>query len=312
MNRLPLILMFGCGLLIASKIFAAAAGREEFQNAYADELKNTPSIFGSSPVYHIIPIANTITFAAEYQNYDLEVVGPGVEIASNKDDSEERLHMTGWATSPYIAFSAKQFGFGFTGEIGQRNIHYFRSSTADTGYEEYLARVKYSGVGFSVFWTTPSSWLPNYIKPTLISGIKSLNVSHETSGQILEPFSRVVMNNMKYSVQNYEVGCNVSLNFVKRFTVIPWADYVTNSYTLPEGTPAVDFVANTQQLRNDAKLIWGSQPRARYGIDFAVSAWGLNLRLGGLLGILGTLNKGSDRVEDKSRAISLSIDTKGS
>ena len=94
--------------------------RGRFQKAYASQLQNAPSIFDSAPVYHIIPAANTITFAAQYSYYDVTVAPPGTDISSNRTSLDERLDMTGWSASPYVAFQAKNFGIGFAGEVGER------------------------------------------------------------------------------------------------------------------------------------------------------------------------------------------------
>jgi hypothetical protein len=294
---------------------STATGRDEFQEAYASQLQNSPALFATAPVYHIIPAENTITFAGQYQYYDVTVARPGVDISTNRDNLDERLDMTGYAASPYVAFESKQFGFGFAGEVGKREVHYLRQAgSPDGGYDEHLGIAQYSGLGLNLFWTPGWTFLPKFIAPTLIVGGKSLNVVENSSGDVVDPYGATTMTKYQYSVQNYEAGCNISLKLVKHFTVIPWVDYSSYVFGTPKLSSGVSNPAGSTTdptVSDDARLFWQSSPALTYGIDFAVDLFGLNIHLGGLIGILGTLDKGSDRIQDNSHTVSISIDTKG-
>lgn len=291
---------------------AALTGRDELQDAYGSQLSNSPSLFDSAPIYHIIPTENTITFAGEYKLIDATIAPPGTDISANREHLTERLDLSGWTASPYVAFSRRTFGFGFSGETGKRAAHYLRTHTDNSGYQEHLGTLTYSGIGLNVFWTPKVSALPKYAQATLIAGAKSLNAVEISSGDLSDRFSPVTLTKYQYSVKSYDGGCNVSVNLVKRFTVIPWIDYATNAFDTPApATGATKSTTNDQTVTDDARLFWDSDPSLRYGIDFAVDIFGVNLHIGGLIGILGTLNKGSDRIYDGSHALSLSFDTKG-
>ncbi len=294
---------------------AASASRNKLQQTYVSELKDSPSLFDSAPVYHIIPTENTITFAGEYRYYDVTIAPPGTDISTKRNDLTERLDLTGSSASPYVAFSAKHFGFGFAGEIGNRSAHYLRQTGALSGaYAEHLGIANYSGVGAAVLWTPGWGILPKFAVPTVIAGGKSLNVIEKSSGLLLEEFSDVAMTKYQYTAQNFDAGCNVSLNLVKHFKVIPWVNYSAYSYSTPKvSTGASDPGGDValQAVTDDAELFWKSAPAMTYGIDFAVQIFGFDVHMGGLIGILGTLNKGSDRIQDNSQTLSISFDTKG-
>ena len=294
-------------LLIAGT--TAATGRAEFQNMYAKDQKDSPSLFGTAPVYHIIPEENTITFAGDYRYYDATVAGPGVDISSNRKGLSERLDMSGWAASPYIAFSTHHFGFGFAGEKGKRMAHYLRQAESSGGYEEHLGVANYSGVGLNVFWTPPNGLLPKYAVPTFIAGGKVLNVVEESSGELFNQYAAVTNAKYQYSVQNYEAGCNVRLGLVKHFTVIPWVDYTYFGFSKPKSSTGA--TSSDSSVVDDGLLFWKSAPPLTYGIDFAIMLWGIDLHMGGLIGVLGTLDKGSARIQDHSNTVSISFSTKG-
>ena len=287
----------------------SAKGRDEFQQSYRDQQKSSPSLFSSSPVYHIIPAEDTITFAAEYRYFDVTVARPGEDISSKRDNLDERLDITGWSASPYIAFQAKHFGFGFTGETGRRDVRYYRRATDAVAYEEHVGLSQYSGLGLNLFWTPGWDIFPKFAVPTVIVGGKSLNVIEKSSGKLREPFSPVDMQKFQYSVLNYQAGGNVSLRFVRHFTVIPWVDF--SAYKAGKPKSSTGTAVGDPSVSDDAELIWNSAPPMTYGIDFAVKILGLNVHLGGVIGILGTINKGSDRIQDNSRSVSISFDTRG-
>lgn len=305
--RILSFIVMSLSIVGSSKLWAGA-GRDEFQKAYATYLEDSPSVFRSAPVYHIIPAENTITFAGAYQYTDLLVAGPDEDAHQDSAALDARLDVTGWAASPYVAFSSKRFGFGFAGEIGDYQIHFHRKPGEQT-YEEHLGTIAYSGIGFNAFWIPAWSFLPRFAMPTFIAGIKTLNVIHKSSGDLDEPFSGIAMSKYQYTVRNYEAGCNLQLKFVKRFTVIPWFDYSTYAFGEAERSDSGDAPqVEDQSVIDDRDLIWGVAPAFNYGVDFGVDLFGINVRLGGLIGALGNLHKGSDRINDSSHTLSLSFD----
>ncbi len=301
------LLVLPSGELLAQA--ATDGGRDELQAAYKAQLADSPSFFASAPVYHIIPKDNTITFAGDIRTYDVTVAPVGVDISESRSDLDERFDVSGYSASPYVAFQAKNFGFGFTGSVGKRAVHYLRKGT---GYAEHLGVAKYSGIGANASLSPPWKFIPKFVKPTLIVGATSMNVVQTSSGELVEAYSAVEMKKYQYAAFNYAGGFNISLNLVKRFTVIPWIDYSSYGFSKPKASAGgtADEAADAV-VASDAELFWKSAPPLTYGIDFAVRIIGLDVHLGGLMGILGTLNKGSDRIQDHSRSVSVSFDVKG-
>lgn len=308
MRKLPFIII--CLFYADLSPLWAGSGRDEFQKAYATYLEDSPNVFNSAPVYHIVPTENTITFAGAYQYADVLVAAPGANAHENSDALDARLDMTGWSATPYVAFLSKRFGFGFAGEVGDRQIHFLRKPGTET-YEEHLGKLAFSGVGFNAFWKPEWRLLPRFAVPTFIAGLKTLNVIHKSSGDLAEPFSEIEMTKYQYTVQNYEAGCNLRLNFVKRFTIVPWIDYSTYVFGQPKRSESNgSSQTEDESLNDDRELVWSSAPALTYGIDFGVEIFGVSIRLGGLIGMLGNLHKGNDRVNDSSHNLSLSFDIK--
>jgi len=313
------------GLVPGSQAFAATIenSREEFQDAYTKQQTNSPSLFDTLPIQQIVPLEDTITFAAAANYKDVTIAPKGQDISSNRANLSERLDLKGWSASPYIALTAKQFGFGFTGELGRMTAHYQQGvalasgnpSGYSAGYNNQQAVMNYSGVG-AYFYLSPR-WkaLPKRVSINFIAGGKSLNVQHESSGTVYSSSTQAPMTKYQYAVQNVDVGTNLGLNFVKRFTVLPWVDYSTNFVSHPSTVDqsSLRYQSNAYDLalKDDIDLFWHSAPKLRYGIDLVVNMFGINVHFGGLLGIIGNLSKGAGRIQDNSRYISFSFDIKG-
>jgi hypothetical protein len=56
----------------------------------------------------------------------------------------------------------------------------------------------------------------------------------------------------------------------------------------------------------DRSLIWGSSPDVTYGIDLAMQFTNLDIRFGGMLGYLTNMNRGADRIKDRTVTVSAS------
>ena len=297
--------------------------REEFQDAYTKQQTKKPSLFDTLPIQQIVPLEDTITFAAAASYKDVTIAPSGQDISSNRDNLNERLDLKGWSTSPYIALTAKQFGFGFTGELGRITSHYQQGAALASGnqsnyyagYNNQRAIMDYSGVGAYFYLSPRWNALPKRVSINFIAGGKSLNVQHESSGTAYSGNTQAPMTKYQYAVQNVDVGTNLGLNFVKRFTVLPWVDYSANFVSQPATAEQSSFHNQSNAydlaLKDDIDLFWHSAPRLRYGIDLVVNMLGINVHFGGLLGIIGNLNKGAGRIQDNSHYISFSFDIKG-
>ncbi|MBM4252521.1 MAG: hypothetical protein FJ146_11160 [Deltaproteobacteria bacterium] len=266
-------------------------------DAYATQLKTGRSIFSTTPIYHIVPEENTITFASAINYTDVLIAPKGYNAADGASNLPTSLSYDGWSGAPYVGFSGNHFGLGFTASNGYVTSEYRAGSSTD----ESIAR--FSGVGFFGYYSTTLSVLPKSFVFSLFAGGTTLSALHEESNAFVNIKYR-------YGVTTYTSGLNIGIHLAKRFTWIPWIDYSTNRV----GTPEFDGRTSTSsndELEESIDLYWRSTPSLRYGIDFAVEVWGLDIHFGGILGALGNITNVTRRIEDNSNQMSFSISMKG-
>ena len=87
-------------------------------------------------------------------------------------------------------------------------------------------------------------------------------------------------------------------------------DYSSNHISTPELDNNTRVSSGTA-LEDNLSLYWRSTPALRYGIDFVVTMFGLDVHLGGALGALGSITSVTGRIDDHSNQISLSFSMKG-
>ena len=96
---------------------------------------------------------------------------------------------------------------------------------------------------------------------------------------------------------------------MKHFSVIPWVDYSSYGYGTPQA--AAGGGTTDQSVVDDAVLFWNPRrPSPTASTSRSASTASTSI-LAALIGILGTLNKGSDRIQDNSQTFSISFDTRG-
>lgn len=292
--------------------------RKEYQEFYEKQSKKT-SFFGAAPSHHITPKRDNIAFALEAKTADVTIAPETAEAPSDFSDLDHRLEMTGYSVFPLVGFSAERFGVGFMGEVGSRQIK-FLSRTADTSsaqgsFYEQFSDTSYSGAGIYAFALLPQAWAPPWLTGTLILGGRNLAATYETNGTRTDSTTVPDATKLKYDVNSFDLGLNLAATLSKRFIVNPWFNYRKTQLGAVKdhnGNAADDLltVDLEQQVTLDRELMWLSQPTFTYGIDFAVQIQKFQIHLGGLFGYLVSMNRGADRLQDKSIDVAVSYDLK--
>jgi len=277
--------------------------REEFQSDLLERRNQAIDILGSAPISHIIPRKHAIYVAAGFETFDLTIGPSSVKQDGQKAASDHYLSMDGWTANPFVAFAANRFGIGFAAESGVRNVEYLRR---DSGHVKHQAAMEYSGVGVYGYFIPDLRLLPNYITPTLMVGGKNLAAVHEDYGTVFAQGTEATSQKRRYGVQKYEYGINLGISLVKKFTVFPWIHYERTLLGEVRDADGETLVGadDDETLALDRQLMWKNRRELRYSIDFAVRIQRVDIHLGGLLGLIGGLTAGADRIEDNGLSIS--------
>lgn len=321
------IITFASFFCLYSRVLAQNSGistREELQEHYKDSVRGeNKRILRSAPAHHIIPNLNEVTVGVEGGSPNLIIGRSGSDVGAHQpEEIGQRLQMSGWSASPFAAFSIRSFGLGFSAEAGRRDVYFLQEQFTEKDslgqketylWEEHYSKITYSGVGFFLF-ANPRFRLPSYIKPTMIFGVKRYVVLHE-AGEIRESqFDEPTFEKYRYGVQRFHGGANIGIYVLRSFIIRPWLDYSTVNVDIAKKTAdesdQVDDDSSTP-LSLDRDLLWNSTPRAQYGLDFAVSLGGFQVQLGGLFGLIGSINQGDERMADRSYSINVSYSHRG-
>jgi hypothetical protein len=301
-------LALGAALGLKSQVTLAATARENLATLLGDDLQDRPPLFQGTPITHIIPEFNTVTYAADAQWIDT-LVKPEKKSLANSRGTEE-LAYSGWVASPYFALSLRKIGIGFNIEAGNKSLAYKDPGSTEARTQDSL--LNYRGLGIYLFYKPFDS---RDFVPSLMVGGKSLNASHE-SGYLLtqsqkESGNVTKSNKYSYGVFDYSVGINTQIRLVKAMTIIPWADYVwvddAGAHTAAKN---LGEYAKTD-FNDDVRIFWNNRPPLNYGIDFAVQVAGFEVRLGGLLGAIVASGTGSDQIKDQGLRIAFAWNQKG-
>jgi hypothetical protein len=273
-----------------STVAHGQGGRAALTSQFVDESHKQPPLYQASPVTHIVPAFNTVTYALEAHLFNTEVTPESYR-------SGEELRIDGYSYEPYIVLSLKQIGLGFNVDGGHREITYESSSA------KQQSRLDYRGLGVFGFFKL-------YDKPdlysTLIVGGRSLSARHEV-GETRYGES-AGGRTFDYGLTGYETGLNVGMRLVKPMTIIPWANY---AYTDDSKGRAVAERSDSRTMKEDLDLFWKAERPLNYGLDFALRVANVELRIGGLLGLVVSSGTGSDAVEDNSYSLCIAWDQKG-
>jgi hypothetical protein len=307
---------------IEIKGFGQSVSRKQMIDDYLVYRRSNAGIYESTPIYHMVPSFNTVTYVGYVEKIDTVLTppkaGPGVSAASVLGPGlVSDIELTGYRVSPHFALSLKKIGLGFSGERGNRNC-FFRYENATQGtFVAQESTLDYSGIGLNLSFL-PYQSSGKFLTIATILGWKSYSARHKWSqyltfnravGAIENPYKAGV----RYNIERYQTGLNATLALLKSFYLIPWMDY---QYTeTSDSKAAFESALRTTVadpiFENDVKLFWLSQQNFNYGLDIAIRAGEFEIRLGGLLGTFGNLNVSPDSIDDHSFDVSLSWDHKG-
>lgn len=271
--------------------------------------QDRPPLFQSTPITHIVPDFNTVTYAIDANWINSQIEPPAGFWSSVR--GRENLEYSGWVTSPYFALSLKKIGIGFNIEAGNKTLNYSTPSW-NNEQQTQISSVDYRGLGIYVFY---KPYETNEFATSITLGGKSLNARHEY-GNLLTDEQRSSQGASKgtkysYGIYDYALGMNAQLRLVKTMTIIPWADY-----SWLDDAAAHAAVKNLNEygkkdFNDDLEIFWHDRPPLNYGIDFAVQLADFEIRLGGLLGSIVATGSTSEQISDKGLRIAFAWNQKG-
>ena len=282
---------------------------------FVKQRARTPGLYQSPPINHIVPSHNTITYAGQFEEVNLKLMQEPEGLSDvNTNDA---VTVTGYKMEPHLALSLKNIAIGFSIERSKLAEEWTYSDTYSTFQRKQKSTLETSGLGLNLAFV-PFPKMHKKLRLAMILGGKSLNAKHGVSyvKSLNGPVSieSADMQSFRYTVNYYEAGLNLSWFVLKRFAIVPWADYATYDVAGAQAIFNSEKYSSGELkavMENDLDLFFLSYPKFRYGLDFSVQVLGLEVRIGGLLGTLANLNKSVDYIEDKSVTISVSIEQKG-
>jgi hypothetical protein len=282
---------------------AESSTRAEMVDHYITESKRYPSPFQSTPVSHVVPSFNTISYALSATKQDTTIGPPNAQTLSQQ--TRPLLKLTGYTVAPYLSLSLKHIGLGFSVESGKREAVYKGNSQ-----DERQSSLDYRGVGVFLYWI-PLGKMFRIATPTLILGGRNYTAkqSHQATYRYQDGSDFLSKNDIRYSVPSYEGGLNIDIALLKSFSLIPWANYAYLD------TKDAESQANKKDskdyLDTDIQMFWKDRPGLRYGVDFAARLGSFQMRLGGIFGAIATKGITSERIEDNSYSLTLSFEQSG-
>ena len=302
-------------------IFWSAAGfseetgkRAELIDSYVKSHSDNPGIYQSTPIYHLVPSFNTITYALGITSNDFKITPkePGFY-------GSDKLSVKGLKIEPHIAVSLKNISLGFSAlrDIEAGEYEYTQSYSGSSYYQAQKSTLAASGVGLNAA-IVPFPTLHRQLKLAFILNGKSLSVKHsisplQSSNQEIQ-IQDSDMKVLNYNFYRYSAGINLNWHFLKRFSIVPWVDYTKTDFnaakTQIEASNSMEF-GLADMVEKDWELYYLSQPNLRYGLDFAADLFGFEVRLGGLLGSFASLNKSEQFIKDSSLVLNVSFEQKG-
>ncbi len=282
---------------------------------FVKQREQNPGLYQSPPINHIVPSHNTITYAGQFEEVNLKLMEEPEGLADV--NSNNAITVTGYKMEPHLALSLKNIAIGFSIERSKLTEEWTYSDTNYTYERKQKSTLETSGLGLNLAFV-PFPKMHKKLRLAMILGGKSLNAKHGVS--YVKSFNGPVsienadMQSFRYTVNHYEAGLNLSWYVLKRFAIVPWADYAMYDVAAAKAIFNAEKYSSGELkavMENDLDLFFFSYPKFRYGLDFAVQVIGLEVRIGGLLGTLANLNKSVDYIEDKSVTISISIEQKG-
>jgi len=303
-------------LLLTSLLFGQTDpySNDALRTQHYDNLEKS-TIYGSAPITHLNPSLNNISYALglDFPNYTLT---PDREDPNYTESSNlgSQLDISGWNVSPHLSISLKNIGLGFSVGRGERKAVY-QYDVKSYALNVQESKLNYGDVGLFLYFV-PFPKIKRGLRATMILGGRSINAKHAVSSvETIFPDGKInasIIKIYRYNVNELNLGLNLKFNLLKRFAIIPWADYRYVDTSIVEAM-AKDEVSTQfgEILSSDIDLFWHDSPNVRYGIDFSVRIMRLEVNLGGLLGALALSGQGKESIKDDSISISVSFHQKG-
>jgi hypothetical protein len=282
---------------------------------FVKQRAQNPELYQSPPINHIVPSHNTITYAGQFEEVNLKLMQEPEGLSDVNPNNA--ITVTGYKMEPHLALSLKNIAIGFSIERSKLAEEWTYSDAYNSFQRKQKSTLETSGLGLNLAFV-PFPKMHKQLRLAMILGGKSLNAKHGVSyvKSLNGPVSieNADMQSFRYTVNYYEAGLNLSWFVLKRFAIVPWADYAMYDVAGAQAIFNSEKYSSGELkavMENDLDLFFLSYPKFRYGLDFSVQVLGLEVRIGGLLGTLANLNKSVDYIEDKSVTISVSIEQKG-
>lgn len=289
---------------LCSPAFAQTA-RSRLIKEYQDFYTGSRPFYQSSPVTHVVPEFNTVT-------HSLDVKFPGVTVtpsgssATKIGANHETMKISGYVVSPYMSVSLKKFGLGFNVEAGDQSLKYESVYNAYSSLQ--TSKLVHRGIGIFGFakWIDGPVW-----DMTFVAGGRTINNVHNVGAfKSYGSDSNTADKVYRYAVSGYEAGINNELHLTQKVTVAPWVNY-----SALDTSDATDQVEGTgyfgTTLSEDVDVFWKSRRETDYGIDLSIRVGRVDVRIGGLLGLVLTSAGGKENIADGTYSLTLTVDQKG-
>jgi hypothetical protein len=289
--------------------------RTQIVEDFVKQRAQNPGLYQSPPINHIVPSHNTITYAGQFEEVNLKLMQEPEGLTDVNPNNA--VTVTGYKMEPHLALSLKNIAIGFSIERSKLAEEWTYSDAYGNYQRKQKSTLETSGLGLNLAFV-PFPKMHKKLRLAMIIGGKSLNAKHGVSYVKSQNGSVSIdsadMQSFRYTVNHYEAGLNLSWFVLKRFAIVPWADYAMYDVAGAQAIFNSEKYSSGELkavMENDLDLFFLSYPKFRYGLDFSVQVLGLEVRIGGLLGTLANLNKSVDYIEDKSVTISVSVEQKG-
>ncbi len=281
--------------------------RRDLIDHYVEESQKNDAFFASTPITHVVPSFNTISYALSAISYDTVII-PEENSRSGTSDPAS-LTLTGYGVSPYLSLSLKRIGLGFSVEAGDRQAEYTAANNGQYN-DNRTATLKYRGVGAFIYWI-PFDKMWNKVNTTVILGGRNYTARHQHIRTAVSAGIETNRNTttLNYSVPSYEGGLNFNISLLKSFSMIPWGNYASIDTSNAMSQMRSDAFER-DYVESDVEVFWNDKPDLTYGLDFAAKVGSFQVRLGGLLGFFAA-SAGSSQIRDESLSLAISFEQKG-
>ena len=311
LNRFIVILVLLVHGLARSEEIGSRAALIDSYVKYSSE---NPGLYQSPPIYHLVPSFNTITYAIGVDLIDI-VISPENPVTYETTT----IDLKGSKYEPHVAVSLKNLSLGFSAlrESLTESFTYKQSFGSQSAIQKQKSVLNLSGIGFNIAFV-PFPKLHSRLKLAFILSGKSLAAKHSVSALKFSNSDVTIsdddMETLNYNIYKYSTGVNLNWHFLRRFSIIPWADYTRIDLSAAESTLESSntfYNERKDAIEKDWKLFFRNQSETRYGLDLAADIFGFEIRFGGLFGSIANTNKSVDYIKNASLVLSASMEQRG-